>query len=70
MEPEQPEKQIQNDQEDLPIEPQQPLELRHSRRTTRKPSRYLLLGKLYQAKTIDREEDLINYKEALEDANA
>ena len=37
---------------------------------TRKPSRYLLLGELYQAITIDSEEDPINYKEALEDVDA
>ena len=70
VEPEQPENQIQNDQEDLPVEPQQPLELRRSGRTTRKPSRYLLLGESYQAITIDSEEDPINYKEALEDVDA
>ena len=70
MEPEQPENQIQNDQEDLPIEPQQPVELRCSRRVTRKPSRYLLLVKSYQAITIDSEEDPVNYKEALEDVDA
>ena len=70
VEPEQPENQIQNDQEDLPIEPQQPVELRRSGRTTRKPSRYLLLGESYQAITIDSEEDPVNYKEALEDVDA
>ena len=70
MEPEQPKNQIQNDQKDLPLEPQQPLELRLSGRTTRKPSRYLLLGKSYQAITIDSEEDPVNYKEALEDVDA
>ena len=70
VEPEQPENQIQNDQEDLPVEPQQPLELRRSGRTTRKPSRYLLLGELYQAITIDSKEDPVNYKEALEDVDA
>ena len=70
VEPEQPENQIQNDQEDLPIEPQQLVELRRSRRTTRKPSRYLLLGKSYQAITIDSEEVPVNYKEALEDVDA
>ena len=66
---EQPENQIQNDQEDLPIEPQQPVELRHSERTTHNPSRYLLLGESYQAITIDSEEDPVNYKEALEDVD-
>ena len=70
VEPEKPENQIQNDQEDLPVEPQQPVELRRSARTTRKPSRYLLLGESYQDITIDSEEDLINYKEALEDVDA
>ena len=70
MKPEQPKDQIQNDQEDLPIEPQQPVDLRRSGRTTRKPSRYLLLGESYQAITIDSEEDPINYKEALEDVDA
>ena len=30
VEPEKPENQIQNDQEDLPVEPQQPVELRRS----------------------------------------
>ena len=65
VEPEQPENQIQNDQEDLPVEPQQPVELRRSWRMTRKPSRYLLLGESYQAITIDREEDPVNYKETL-----
>ena len=70
MEPEQPENQIQNDQEDLPVEPQQPLELWRSGRTTCKPSRYLLLGESYQAITIDSEEDPVNYKEALEDVDA
>ena len=70
VEPEQPENQIQNDQEDLPVEPQQPLELRRSGRTTRKPSRYLLLGESYQAITIDSGEDPVNYKEALEDVDA
>ena len=70
VEPKQPEKQIQNDQEDLPVEPQQPLELRRSGRTTHKPSRYLLLGESYQAITIDSGEDLVNYKEALEDVDA
>ena len=70
VEPEQPENQIQNDQVDLLVEPQQPVELRRSGRTTRKPSRYLLLGESYQAITIDSEEDLINYKEALEDVDA
>ena len=69
VEPEQPENQIQNDQEDLPVEPQQPVELRRSGRTTRKPSRYLLLGESYQAITIDSEEDPVNYKEALEDVD-
>ena len=70
MEPEQPENQIQNDQEDLPVEPQQPVELRRSRRKTRKPSRYLLLGESYLAITIDSEEDFVNYKEALKDVDA
>ena len=70
VEPEKPENQIQNDQEDLLVEPQQPVELRLSGRTTRKPSRYLLLGELYQAITIDSEEDPVNYKEALEDVDA
>ena len=70
VEPEQPENQIQNDQEDLPVKPQQPLELRRSGRTTRKPSRYLLLSESYQAITIDSEEDPINYKEALKDVDA
>ena len=70
MEPEQPENQIQNDKEDLLVEPQQPVELRRSRRTTRKPSRYLLLGESYQTITIDSEEDSVNYKEALEDVDA
>ena len=70
MEPEQPENQIQNDQEDLLVEPQQPVELRRSGRTTRKPSGYLLLGESYQAITINSEEDLVNYKEALEDVDA
>ena len=70
VEPEQPENQIQNDQEDLLVEPQQPVELRRSGRTTRKPSRYLLLGESYRAITIDSEEDLVNYKEALEDVDA
>ena len=46
------------------------MELRRSERTTRKPSRYLLLGELYQAITIDSEEDPVNYKEALEDVDA
>ena len=64
------ENQIQNDQEDLPVEPQQPVEFRRSGRMTRKPSRYLLLGELYQAITIDSEEDPVNYKEALEDVDA
>ena len=64
------ENQIQNDQEDLPIEPQQAVEFRCSRRTTRKPSRYLLLAESYQAITIVSEEDLVNYKEALEDVDA
>ena len=70
MEPEQPENQIQNDQEDLPVEPQHPVELRRSRRTTCKPSRYILLGKSYQAITIDSEEDPTNYKKALKDVDA
>ena len=70
VEPEQLENQIQNDQEDLLVEPQQPVELRRSGRTTRKPSRYLLLGESYQAITIDSEEDPVNYKEALEDVDA
>ena len=70
MEPEQPENKIQNDQEEFLIEPQQPVELRRSGRTTRKPSRYLLLGESYQAITIDSEEDPVNYKEALEDVDA
>ena len=70
VEPEQPKNQIQNDQEDLPIEPQQTVELRRSGRMTRKPSRYLLLGESYQAITIDSEEDPINYKETLEDVDA
>ena len=69
MEPEQPENKIQNDQEDLPVEPQQPMELRRSWRTTRKLSRYLLLGESYQVITIDSEEDPVNYKEALEDVD-
>ena len=54
----------------LPVEPQQPVELRRSGRTTRKPSRYLLLGESYKAITIDSEEDPVNYKEALEDVDA
>ena len=70
VEPEKPENQIQNDQEDLPVEPQQPVELRRNGRMTRKPSRYLLLGKSYQVITIDSEEDPVNYKEALEDVDA
>ena len=70
VEPEKPENQIQNYQEDLPVEPQQPVELRRSGRTTHKPSRYLLLGESYQAITIDSKEDPINYKEALEDVDA
>ena len=70
VEPEQPGNQIQYDQEDLPVEPQQQVELRRSGRTTRKPSRYLLLGESYQDITIDREEDPVNYKEALEDVDA
>ena len=70
VEPEIPENQIQNDQEDLPIEPQQPVEFWRNGRTTRKPSRYLLLGESYQAITIDSEEDPVNYKEALEDLDA
>ena len=70
VEPEQPENQIQNDKEDLPVEPQQPVELRRSGRTTRKPSRYLFLGESYQAITIDSKENPVNYKEALEDVDA
>ena len=70
MEPEKPKNQIQNDQEDLSVEPQQPVELWRSERTTCKPSRYLLLGESYQAITIDSEEDPVNYKEALEDVDA
>ena len=70
VEPEKPENQIQNDQEDLPVEPQQLVELRRSGRMTCKPSRYLLLGESYQAITIDSEEDPVNYKEALEDVDA
>ena len=70
VEPEKPENQIQNYQEDLLVEPQQPVELRRSGRTTCKPSRYLLLGESYQAITIDSEEDPVNYKEALEDVDA
>ena len=70
VEPEKLENQIQNDQEDLLGEPQQPVELRHSGRTTCKPSRYLLLGKLYQAITIDSKEDPRNFKKALEDVDA
>ena len=46
------------------------MELRRSGRTICKPSRYLLLGELYQAITIDSEMDLANYKEALEDVDA
>ena len=57
VEPEQPKNQIPNDQEDLPVEPQQSMELRRSGRTTCKPSRYLLLGESYQDITIDSEED-------------
>ena len=34
VEPEKQENQIQNDQEDLPVEPQQPMELRRSGRTS------------------------------------
>ena len=64
------ENQIQNDQEDLPVEPQQPVELRRSGRTTSKPLRYLLLGESYQVITIDSEENPVNYKEALEDVDA
>ena len=70
VEPKQPENQIQNDQENLPVEPQQPVELRRSGRMTCKPSRYLLLGESYQAITIDSEEDSVNYKEALEHVDA
>ena len=70
VEPEELENQIQNVQEDLPVEPQQSVELRRSGRTTRKPSRYLLLGESYQAITIDSEEDPVNYKEALKDVDA
>ena len=70
VEPEKPKNQIQNDQEDLPVEPQQPVELRRCGRTTHKPSRYLFFGESYQVITIDSEEDPINYKEALEDVDA
>ena len=70
VEPKQPENQIQSYQEDLPVEPQHQVELRRSGRTTRKPSRYLLLGESYQAITINSEEDPVNYKEALEDVDA
>ena len=45
------------------------MELRRSGRTIHKPSRYLLLGKLYQAIAIDSEEDPVNYKEVLEDVD-
>ena len=69
MEPEK-KNQVQNDKEDVSIEPQQPVELRRSGRTTHKPSRYLLLGESYQAITIGSEEDPVNYKEALEDVDA
>ena len=70
VEPEQLENQIPNDQEDLPVEPQQPVELRRNGRTTHKPSRYLFLGESYQAITIDSKEDPVNYKEALEVVDA
>ena len=70
VEPEQSKNQIQNDQQDLAVEPQQPVELQRSGRTTRKPSRFLLLGESYQVITIDSEEDPVNYKEALEDVDA
>ena len=70
VELEKQENQIQNDQEDLPVEPQQPVELRRSGRTTRKPSRYLLLGESYQGITIDSEEVPVNYKETMEDVDA
>ena len=46
------------------------MELRHSGRTTRKLSRYPLLGESYQVITIDSEEDPVNYKEELEDVDA
>ena len=46
------------------------MELRRSGRTIRKPSRFLLLGELYQAIAIDSEEDPVNYKKALEDVDA
>ena len=70
VEPKQPENQIQNDQEDLPVKPQQPVELQCSGRTTSKPSRYFLLGESYQGITIDSEKDPVNYKEVLEDVDA
>ena len=70
VELEQLENQIKNDQEDLHVEPQQPVELRRSGRTTSKLLRYLLLGESYQAITIDSEEDPVNYKEALKDVDA
>ena len=64
------ENQIQNDQKDLLVEPQQLVELQRSGRTIRNPSRYLLLGELYQAIAIDSEEDLVKNEEALEDVDA
>ena len=70
VELEQLENQIQNHQEDLPVEPQQLVELQRSGRMTHKPSRYLLLGESYQAIAMDSKKDLINYKESLEDVDA
>ena len=65
-----PENLIQNNQEDPPVEPQQPVELRRSGRVIRKPARYVLLGESYQVIAFDCEEDPTTYNEALEDVDA
>ena len=70
VEQEEPVEHVQNNEHDLLIEAQQPVQLCHSGKMIHKPMRYVLLGKSYQVITIDNEEDPINYNEASKDVDA
>ena len=62
--------QFQNNKQDLPVEAQQLVQLRHNGRVICKPTRYVLLSESYQVITNDSEDDPINYNEGLEDVDA
>ena len=70
MDQEEPVEHAQNNEQYLPVEAQQPVQLRHSGRVIRKPVRYVLLGESYQVIANDSEDDSKNYNEVLKDVDA